>query len=89
MPKKSKKTTGHVHAKASLELDGTVYFVDRQPGKRAKRHPIDGMLVLQCVLTALNSGIDLLGRNLPPQQEEKDVRRPGGVPRPSPGQATR
>jgi hypothetical protein len=43
----------------TLELDGKVFLVDRQPGKRAIKTEIDGTLVLKLVLAALTEGLAL------------------------------
>mgnify|MGYP003393655365 CR=1 FL=1 len=51
---KKKKQTG-----MTLELDGKVFLVDRQPGKRAVKTEIDGAVVLQIVLAALSEGLRL------------------------------
>ena len=42
-----------------LELDGKVFLVDRQPGKRPVKTEIAGEVVLRLVLAALNEGLRL------------------------------
>lgn len=53
---KRKKDLGSM----ALELDGKVFLVDRQPGKKTVKTEIDGKLVLQVVLRALMDGIALM-----------------------------
>jgi hypothetical protein len=41
----------------ALRLDGKVYVVDKQKGKRAKATEIDGELVLKVLIAALTAGV--------------------------------
>lgn len=43
-----------------LELDGQVFIVDKKNGKVVSREPLDGKLVLQCVIQCLKDGIKLM-----------------------------
>lgn len=43
-----------------LQMTGSVYLVERRPGKKDVKMKIDGNLVLQVILTALMKGVDLM-----------------------------
>jgi hypothetical protein len=45
-------------SKMTIELDGKIYLVDYQPGKKPVKTEIDGRIVLQLVLQAIIAGID-------------------------------
>lgn len=41
-----------------LQLDGQVSLVEKYKGKKSKKYPIDGKLVLQVVLQAIEDGLN-------------------------------
>lgn len=43
-----------------FELDGQVYIVGKKNGKEIERTPLDGNVVLQCLLNTLSDGIQRL-----------------------------
>jgi len=55
MTAKKKKRTD-----STLELNGTIYFVERDSKGKETRHKIDGKLVLQLVLVALEKGLKIV-----------------------------
>lgn len=72
----------------SLELNGTINIVEKLPGKKPKRTPLNGELALKALIQVIGFGIDavhadLRGSNLL-QKESPDVRRSRRSP-PSPG----
>ena len=48
----------------SFEFIGKVNIIERISGKKAKRTPIEGKLVLQCILDVLYRALDLQERAL-------------------------
>jgi hypothetical protein len=54
--KKMKKPKSEV----SLELVGVVNVVEREQGKRAKRTPIEGELVLKALISVISDGLDII-----------------------------
>ncbi len=59
MPLK-RKTKKKMKSGVYLELNGEVSIIERKAGKRAKREPLDGRLVLECVLDVLRRSLDRL-----------------------------
>jgi len=62
MAKKKKvvKKAKKVQEEMMLQLDGKVYFIVYKNGKVSEQTEIDGKIVLQLLLKAIEEGIDLL-----------------------------
>lgn len=64
--KKKKKIATKKKSKPELadeilfELEGQVFIIGMKNGKEIERTPLDGNVVLQCLISTLTSGMDLM-----------------------------
>ncbi len=55
-----KKTKPELADEILFELDGQVFIVGMKNGKEIERTPLDGNVVLQCLVSTLRNGIDIM-----------------------------
>lgn len=58
-PKKKEKPV-ELADEILFELDGQVFIVGFKNGKEIERTPLDGNVVLQCLVSTLSNGMDLM-----------------------------